>query len=177
MAIEITLLELRQLEALAEKAKVKAKAAIDKEQHIAWRFFEYLDQIPEGWPQEYGECDDFCRRCIDKIMKKPTVKKLLESVPNWDGPRDYSGEEGESSRNCLKCGCPLPWALLDYGMESELSHFESNDPTTANCWYWLHTLAEECLGCEEYLNIYGQRVRRILVGALLGKNHHSYTNV
>ncbi len=173
--IQMTLGELRQLEALAEKAREKAKSQIAAAQDTAFYFFEYTDQIPEGWSRDLGESTDaFCEKCVTRIKKKPAVKKQLASIPDYDGPRGYSSEEGESSRNCFGCGCPLPWAMLEYGMESELDHFETADPVSPNDWYWLFKLAEECLGCETYLNEYGQRVRRVLVAAFLGKNHHSY---
>lgn len=165
MPITMSLGELRQLEALAEKAKTNAAKAIKKESD-AWRFFDALDQVPDGWDfGKHGDCDDFCRPCLDRIAKRPAVKKLLDAV-GWDGPHRYGDDEGESSRNCYACGRPLPWALLKYGMEYELSHYEwdgiHRTQASPNEWYWLWRLADECLTCETYLNDYGQRVRNVL---------------
>lgn len=163
-----TLGELRQLEALGQSVKKLAAKEINREADAVY-LFEALDEIPENWPSDKlgdGCHDVYCPKCARKTLK--IGKKFL--------PKDYNGAigdsgEGEHSRNCFMCGCPLPWSLLKYGMESEIEHYESElfferfdkGECSENDWYWLWKVVEECLGCESYLNDYGHDVRRILI--------------
>jgi hypothetical protein len=170
MSINMSLGNLRQLEALRDKACELAASEIKREEP-AFYLFEALDEIPEGFDDE---CSDYCFKCAKKKVRKH--RKLLPK--DYDGPYQDHCNEGERLRACESCGCPLPQAMLKYGMESEIEHFEgegflSDKKPSDHDWYCLHTLANECLECEEHLNKYGNRVRNILVVKLLGKDHHS----
>lgn len=164
----LTLELVRHIDLFRDRCHEKAKPEIKRERQ-AYYLFGAIDETPDNWPvDEAGDgcCDYYCHPCALRALK---IGRAKGSVPmgrfndEYDGPRaDHCGE-GESSRNCYFCGRPLPWALLTYGMESEVEHYTSKffreravrEGIDLNNWYWLWRVLDECSECETYMIEHG----------------------
>ncbi len=80
------------------------------------------------------EATDYCRPCAEKALVAAKDGLTSEEAENLTLAGGYVGEE-DSRAHCESCGKLLDYTLTNYGVDSELDHFERegirNDPEEA----------------------------------------------
>jgi hypothetical protein len=154
---------LRALDYRRAWLRARARPMIRRESN-AYYHFEALDEVPDGWPSEWEGCEDYSWRGALQVLREAR-KAGVQGLDEYNGPYRNHDSDGEFVRFCPVTGAPLPWSLLEGGMQSELDHFESEffwtniaNRRLDSDWYSLWRVCDEACGRDAYLSDYGQRI-------------------
>lgn len=109
-------------------------------EYIAERAEGASEALPCHWIHGANEVDDlgcdegsdFCRECAEA-----KIAAYLEAHPDSDDEIGLDGGWGsdhDSQPRCDTCGAKLAGSLTDYGVDSEIEHFETYRPYECEGW-------------------------------------------